>query len=49
VHIGAALKEGATREEIRDTITIAGLIGKTSILGASFRVMNKAIPEDKSD
>lgn len=47
VHIGAALKEGATREQIRDTISIAGLIGKTGILGASFRVMNKAIPDDE--
>jgi len=47
VHIGAALSEGATREQIRDIISIAGLIGKTGILGASFRVMNKAIPDDK--
>lgn len=49
VHIRAALKEGATRAEVRDTINIAALIGKTAILGASFRVMNAAIPEDKSD
>lgn len=47
VHIRTAIKEGATREQIRDIISIAGLIGKTGILGASFRVMNKAIPEDE--
>ena len=47
VHIGAALSEGATREQIRDTISIAGLVGKTGILGASFRVMRAAIPEDR--
>jgi len=47
VHIGAALKEGATREQIRDIISVAGLVGKTGILGASFRVMNKAIPDDE--
>ncbi|WP_062396939.1 carboxymuconolactone decarboxylase family protein [Methanogenium cariaci] len=47
VHIGAALSEGATREQIRDTISIAALIGKTGILGASFRVMNKAIPDEE--
>jgi len=47
VHIRAALKEGATREQIRDIISIAGLVGKTGILGASFRVMKAAIPEDE--
>lgn len=47
VHIGAALKEGATRDQIRDTISIAGLVGKTGILGASFRVMRDAIPDEK--
>jgi len=46
VHIGAALKEGATREQVRDAISIAGLVGKTGILGASFRVMKSVIPDD---
>jgi AhpD family alkylhydroperoxidase len=47
VHIGAALKEGATRDQIRDTISIAGLIGKTGILASSYRVMRDAIPDGK--
>ena len=47
VHIGAAMKEGATREQIRDTICIAGLMGKTSILASSFRMMREAIPDEK--
>ncbi|MDD3620899.1 MAG: carboxymuconolactone decarboxylase family protein [Methanofollis sp.] len=37
VHIGAALKEGATRDEILDTILIAGILGKTKILADSLR------------
>ncbi len=47
VHIGAAMKEGATREQIRDAISIAALIGKTGILGGAFRVMRTAIPDNK--
>ena len=47
VHISAAIKEGATREQVRDAISIAGLVGKTRILGASFRVMQSAIPDDR--
>lgn len=37
VHIGAALKEGATRDEILDAILIAGVIGKTRVLAAALR------------
>jgi 4-carboxymuconolactone decarboxylase len=47
VHIGAAMKEGATREQVRDAIAIAALIGKTGILGGAFRVMRTAIPDEK--
>lgn len=37
VHIGTALKEGATRDEILDAILIAGVIGKTSVLAPALR------------
>ncbi len=37
VHMGAALKEGATRDEILDTLLIAAMIGKTNILASSLR------------
>ncbi|TAJ45028.1 carboxymuconolactone decarboxylase family protein [Methanofollis fontis] len=37
VHVGAALKEGATRDEILDTILIAGVMGKTRILAPALR------------
>ena len=37
VHIGAALKEGASREEILDTLLIAAMIGKTRVLASSLR------------
>ena len=47
VHIGAAVKEGATREQVRDAIAIAALIGKTGILGASYRVMRTALPDEE--
>ena len=45
VHIRAALKEGASREEIRDCLFIAGVIGKTKILAAALRVFQEAAPE----
>ena len=37
VHIGAALKAGATREQVRDTILIAGAIGRTKVLASGLR------------
>jgi len=37
VHIGAALKEGASRDEILDVLLIAAMIGKTRILASSLR------------
>lgn len=42
VHISAAMKAGVTRDEILDTILIAALMGKTSILGSSLRVFQGA-------
>jgi len=43
VHIKAAQKEGATRDEILDTIMITAMIGKTKILASALRLL----PEDK--
>lgn len=44
VHIGTALKEGATRDEILDTILIAGIIGKTRVLASSLRAFRESFP-----
>jgi alkylhydroperoxidase/carboxymuconolactone decarboxylase family protein YurZ len=45
VHIRAAAKEGASRDEIYDTIMIAALIGKTRVLGPAFRIMAGELDE----
>lgn len=37
VHIGAALKEGASRDEVLDVLLIAAMIGKTRVLASSLR------------
>lgn len=42
VHIAAAMKAGVTRDEILDTILIAALMGRTSILAPSLRVFQDA-------
>jgi len=39
VHIQAAKKEGATRDEILDTIMIAAMMGKTKILASALRLI----------
>ncbi len=44
VHIRAAVNAGASREEIRDTIFIASVIGKSRILAASVRVLDEVLP-----
>ncbi|WP_067050916.1 carboxymuconolactone decarboxylase family protein [Methanofollis ethanolicus] len=44
VHVGAALREGATRDEILDTILIAGVIGKTHVLASSLRAFKESFP-----
>jgi alkylhydroperoxidase/carboxymuconolactone decarboxylase family protein YurZ len=46
VHIRAAAKEGASRDEIYDTIMIAALIGKTRILAPALRELCEAYPTD---
>jgi len=45
VHIRAAVLEGATRDEIYDTIMIAALVGKTRVLATAFREMEQALPQ----
>ncbi|WP_214084422.1 carboxymuconolactone decarboxylase family protein [Methanoculleus sp.] len=37
VHMGAALKEGASRDEIFDVLLIVAMIAKTRVLASSFR------------
>lgn len=46
VHMKAALKEGATRDEIFDAIMIAGTIGKTKVLASALRQMCDVFPRD---
>ena len=49
VHIRAAAKEGASRDEIYDTIMIAALIGKTRILAPALRDLCEAYPQDTNE
>lgn len=44
VHIRAAVKEGASRDEIFDTILLAALIRKTNVLAPALRGMCDAFP-----
>jgi len=49
VHIRAAVKEGASRDEIYDTIMIAALVGKTRVLAPALRELCDAYPPDIKD
>lgn len=49
VHIRAAVREGATRDEIYDTIMIAALIGKTRVLGPALREFCEVFPTEPKD
>jgi AhpD family alkylhydroperoxidase len=44
-HISAALKKGATRDEILEVILIAGLTANAAVLANAYRVMNDAVQE----
>ena len=46
MHIGAALKVGATMDEIFDVIMISSVMAQTSRLGTGFRVYQEFEPED---
>lgn len=46
IHIRAAAKAGASRDEIYDTIMIAALIGKTRVLASALRLLVDAYPAD---
>ncbi|WP_321507641.1 carboxymuconolactone decarboxylase family protein [uncultured Methanoregula sp.] len=46
VHIRAAAKEGASRDEILDAILIAALVGKTRVLAPALRELCDALPPD---
>jgi len=47
VHIGAALKEGASRDEILDVLLIAAMIGKTRVLASSLRRFREVCSDDR--
>ena len=49
VHIRAAAKEGASRDEIYDTIMIAALVGKTRVLAPALRELCNALPRDTKE
>jgi len=49
VHIRAAAKEGASRDEIYDTILIAALVGKTRVLALALRELCDALSKDEKD
>lgn len=46
VHMKAAVKEGATRDEIFDALMIAGTIGKTKVLASALRQMCDVFPQE---
>ncbi len=48
VHMGAALKEGASRDEILDTLLIAAMIGKTRVLASSLRRFREVCGEEQT-
>jgi AhpD family alkylhydroperoxidase len=49
VHIRAATKEGASRDEIYDTIMISALVGKTRVLAPALRELCDAYSHDIKD
>ncbi|HZD42450.1 MAG TPA: carboxymuconolactone decarboxylase family protein [Methanomicrobiales archaeon] len=46
LHMRAAKKAGATRDEILDTLLIASIIGQTRVLATSLRVLDKEFRDD---
>jgi len=48
VHMGAALKEGASRDEILDALLIAAMIGKTRVLASSLRRFREVCREEQT-
>ncbi|MHC1626668.1 MAG: carboxymuconolactone decarboxylase family protein [Methanoculleaceae archaeon] len=49
LHMKTAMKEGATRDEIYDTLLIASLIGKTKVLAPAFRIFAGVVPPDSGE
>lgn len=47
VHMKAAVKEGASRDEIFDAVLIAATIGKTKVLASSLRQLSEVFPKEK--
>lgn len=49
LHVKTALKEGASRDEIYDTILIASLIGKTRVMAPALRIFADAVPPSRGE
>jgi len=49
LHMKTALKEGASRDEIYDTILLASLIGRTKVMAPAFRVFADVVPPSAGD
>jgi len=47
VHMGAAMKEGASRDEVLDVLLIAAMIGKTRILASSLRRFREVCGDER--
>lgn len=48
VHMRAALKEGASSDEILDVLQIAAMIGKTRVLASSLRTYREVCGEEQT-
>jgi AhpD family alkylhydroperoxidase len=48
-HIGAALRKGATSDEILEVILIAGLTANAAVLANGYRVMKDAVQEESCE
>jgi AhpD family alkylhydroperoxidase len=48
-HMQAAIKRGATREEILEVILIAGLLANSVVLAEAYRVMDAQMPECRGE
>ncbi|HVP93955.1 MAG TPA: carboxymuconolactone decarboxylase family protein, partial [Methanoregulaceae archaeon] len=42
-HMQAAMKKGATREEILEVILLAGLISNSSVLANAYRIIDEKL------
>jgi len=48
LHMGAALKEGASRDELLDALLVAAMVGKTKVLASSLRQLREVCGEGQA-